>query len=205
MDRDAWDAAYAAAPGLVWTARPNRFVVEAVGDLPPGRALDLAAGEGRNAVWLAERGWRVVAVDFSAVALARGRELAGERGVQVSWVEADVRGHPLDPAAFDLVVVAYLHLPAAEFAGVLHRAAGALAPGGTLVVVGHDRANLTGGVGGPRDPAVLYTPEELAAELAGLRVHRAETVRRPVTVDDGPVDALDTLVVAVREAAAARP
>jgi SAM-dependent methyltransferase len=197
MDRDAWDARYAAAPDLVWTAEPNRFVVQEVAGLPPGRALDLAAGEGRNAVWLAEHGWQVVAVDFSSVAVDRGRHLAAQRGVEVGWIVADVRSHPLPKAAFDLVLVAYLQLAAADLDGVLRRATVALAPGGTMLVVGHDRANL-GGVGGPQDPAVLHTPEEVVAGLDGLAILRAETVKRPVTLDGRTVDALDTLVVAVR-------
>jgi len=197
MDRDAWDARYAAAPDLVWAAEPNRFVVQEVAGLPPGRALDLAAGEGRNAVWLAEHGWQVVAVDFSSVAVDRGRHLAAQRSVEVGWIVADVRSHPLPKAAFDLVLVAYLQLAAADLDGVLRRATVALAPGGTMLVVGHDRANL-GGVGGPQDPAVLHTPEEVVAGLDGLAILRAETVKRPVTLDGRTVDALDTLVVAVR-------
>jgi SAM-dependent methyltransferase len=195
MDRDAWDARYAAAPDLVWTAEPNRFVVQELAALPPGRALDLAAGEGRNAVWLAEHGWQVVAMDFSSVAVDRGRHLAAQRGVEVGWIVADVRSHPFPKAAFDLVLVAYLQLAAADLDGVLRRATVALAPGGTMLVVGHDRANL---VGGPQDPAVLHTPEQIVAGLDGLAILRAETVKRPVTLDGGTVDALDTLVVAVR-------
>jgi SAM-dependent methyltransferase len=154
MDRTEWDARYAAASELVWTAQPNRFVVEELVGLPPGRALALAAGEGRNAVWLAGRGWRVTAVDFSQVALARGRQLANERGVEVTWVVADVRSYEPSPGGYDAVLEAYLHLPAGGMAGVLAHAAAALAPGGTLLVVGHDRANLSGGVGGPQDPTV---------------------------------------------------
>jgi len=198
MDSSEWDARYAAAPGLVWTGEPNRFVVEELAHLPPGRALDLAAGEGRNAVWLAARGWRVTAVDFSSVAVERGRGLAAERGVDVDWLVADLLTWTPPPASFDLVLIAYLHLPAADMAGVLRRACDALAPRGTLLVVGHDRANLTAGVGGPQDPALLYTPDEIVANLDGLRVHRADTARRPVRVDDRTVDALDTVVVAVR-------
>lgn len=198
MDSSAWDARYAAAPGLVWTSEPNRFVVEELDRLKPGRALDLAAGEGRNAVWLAERGWRVIAVEFSSVAVERGRQLAGDRGVNVDWKLADLREYVPSAGSFDLVLIAYLHLPAAELAGVLERARSALAPHGTLLVVGHDLANLTAGVGGPQDPALLHTPEAIIAELDGLHVQRAETARRPVRVEDRTVDALDTVVVAVR-------
>ncbi|MEV4482975.1 class I SAM-dependent methyltransferase [Micromonospora coxensis] len=200
MDSTEWDARYAAAPELVWTAEPNRFVVEATADLPPGDALDLAAGEGRNAVWLAGRGWRVTAVDFSPVAVDRGRDLAARRGVPVRWRVGDVTTDLPEPDRYDLVVVAYLHLPPAQRTVALAGARAALRPGGTIVVVGHDRANLDGGVGGPRDPEILLTPEAVVDGLDGLRVRRAETVRRPVIVDGTTRDALDTLVVAHRPA-----
>ncbi len=201
MDSSAWDARYANTPGLVWSAEPNRFVVEAVAGLTPGAALDLAAGEGRNAAWLAERGWRVTAVDFAPVAVARGRELAARRGVTVEWRVADVTAYRPVPGSYELVLISYLHLPAADLAGVLAAARRALRPGGTLVVVGHDLANLRDGTGGPQDPAVLLTPETVVDGLAGLRIQRAETARRPVpTGDGGTVDALDTVVVATRPA-----
>ncbi|MFE2617617.1 class I SAM-dependent methyltransferase [Micromonospora chalcea] len=201
MDSSAWDSRYADTPGLVWSAEPNRFVVESVAGLTPGSALDIAAGEGRNAVWLAGQGWRVNAVDFSTVAVERGRQMAAARGVTVDWRVADVTAYRPVPNSYDLVLISYLHLPAAEFAGVLAAAKSALRPGGTLVVVGHDLANLTGGTGGPQDPAVLLTPEAVVDGLAGLRVQRAETARRPVpTSDGGAVDALDTVVVATRPA-----
>src|ERR1039457_818433 len=92
MDREAWNQRYADAE-LVWSADANRFLVEAVTALPPGRALDLGAGEGRNAIWLAERGWRVTAVDFSAIGLQKARRLAEARGVEVNWTEADLRSY----------------------------------------------------------------------------------------------------------------
>lgn len=201
MDSSAWDERYANASGLVWSAEPNRFVVESVSGLGPGSALDVAAGEGRNAVWLAGQGWRVNAVDFSAVAVERGRELAAARGVTVDWRVADVTAYRPVPGSYDLVLISYLHLPAADFAGVLAAARSALRPGGTLVVVGHDLANLDAGTGGPQDPSVLLTQEAVVDGLAGLRIGRAETARRPVpTADGGTVDALDTVVVATRPA-----
>jgi SAM-dependent methyltransferase len=198
MEREDWDRRYGGT-ALIWTAQPNRFVVEELGELPPGRALDLGAGEGRNAVWLAERGWRVTAVDFSPVALEKGRRLAQTRGVTVDWVLADLRGYQPEPAAYDLVLVAYLHLLPAERAVVLGGAVAALARHGTFLLVGHDLANLTEGVGGPQDPAVLYTSEAIVAELDGLTVRRAERVRRPVDAVAEMGEAVDTLVLANRD------
>lgn len=205
MDANEWDDRYRSAE-LVWGAAPNRFVVEAVTGLPPGRALDVAAGEGRNALWLAERGWEVVATEFSAVAVERGRRIAAERGVGLTWVHADAREHVPDPGGFDLVVLAYLHLPAEEWRSVLERAVRALAPGGRLVSVGHDRANPTHGVGGPQDPDILHDAGEVTALLAaqaraaglGLSIRRSDTVERPVEAEGGGRRALDALVIADR-------
>ena len=192
-----WDARYARKE-LVWTAEPNRrFAAEAAG-LSPGRALDLACGEGRNAVWLAEGGWRVTGVDFSSVGLAKARDLAVARGVEVEWVHADLLAWEPEPHAFDLVAVIYLQVPHDELAVALGRASEALAPGGTLFVLGHDTTNVTDGHGGPRDVSVLYTPEDVVAALPGLVVERAEKVHRTVPLDEGEAVAIDALVRARR-------
>lgn len=204
MDSTAWDERYAASE-LVWSAGPNVWVETLTAELPPGRALDLAAGEGRNALWLASRGWTVTAVDFSGVALDRANQLAAQRlddgGQRLTTVTADVVTWRPQPRSFDLVLVVYLHLPPEERVAVLEGAADAVAPGGTLLVVGHDLANLEGGVGGPQDPTVLCRPEDVVADVtpAGLDIQRADTVRRPVMQDDGTTrDALDLLVLATR-------
>jgi len=197
MDRHAWDERYA-GDELLWRADPNRFLVAEVAGLPPGRALDVACGEGRNALWLAGQGWTVTGVDFSQVALDKARRLADSHGIRVEWVNADVDDWEPPAGRYNLVVVLYLHLPADRRRAVHARAASALAPGGTLLVVGHDLANLDGGYGGPQDPAVLFTAEDVAADLAGLTIVRAERVRRALTTDDGEVEAIDALVRAVR-------
>jgi SAM-dependent methyltransferase len=200
VDSQQWDERYSGAE-FEWTTRPNQFVAAELADLPPGRALDLAAGEGRNTVWLAERGWRVTAVDFSRVGLEKGRKLGAARGVneaQVEWIVADLGDYEPERDAYDLVLIAYLQVSPQVRAVVLARAAAALVPGGTAFVVGHDLTNLTEGVGGPQDPDVLYTPETVRAELPGLRVVRAGRVYRTVERDSGPATAVDTLVRAVR-------
>jgi len=194
VDSHAWDTRYAAEE-LVWSAGPNRFLVEEVRDLEPGRALDLACGEGRNAIWLAEQGWEVVASDFSAVGIDKGRQRAARAGVTVEWVVADVTTWD-PPGEFDLIAVFYLQLAAGALAATFARVVPALSPGGTLLVVGHDRRNIAEGVGGPQDPAVLLDPGEVADLLEGLTIERAATVERPVEGADRP--ALDTLVRAHR-------
>jgi len=210
VDSQQWDERYSGTE-FEWTTRPNQFVAAELADLAPGRALDLAAGEGRNTVWLAERGWRVTAVDFSRVGLEKGRKLSAARGVdqaRVDWIVADLRDYQLERGAFDLVLIAYFQVGPEVRATVLAQAAAALAPGGTLLLVAHDLTNLAEGTGGPQDPDVLYTPETVRAELPGLRIVRAERVHRTVEAerahrtggrDGGPATAIDTLVRAVRE------
>ena len=196
MDSTTWDARYAAAQ-LVWSATPNAVIEQETSPLPAGRALDLASGEGRNAIWLAEHGWRVTAVDFSDVATDRARRLGAERlgdhADRLQAVAADVLTWIPEQGAFDLVIVVYFHVGASDRRALLHRAAHALAPGGTLLVLGHHLDNIEHGVGGPQDPALLFTPEDVVADLdgTGLVVERAESLRRPVT---GAGDALDAFV-----------
>ncbi|MES4891265.1 class I SAM-dependent methyltransferase [Streptomyces sp. NPDC096012] len=199
MDAAAWDERYRGAE-LVWAAEPNRFVEQELTGLEPtGRVLDLAAGEGRNAVWLAKLGWEVDAVDFSAVALEKAGRLAADRGARLHTVCADLTAWSAAEATYDLALIAYLHLPWQQMEHVLRQAARAVRPGGTLLLVGHAAANLRQGDGGPQDPRVLYTAEQVATVWrAYADIVRAETVQRLVTTPDGPRTALDTLVRAVR-------
>lgn len=191
MDASEWDVRYAKAE-LEWGAEPNRFLVQEIEGLEPGRALDIAAGEGRNAIWVAARGWTVTAVDFSPVAIEKARRLAAERGVDVEWVVADVVDYAPGTEVFDLAIVFYLHLVASEMRKVLGRAAAALRRGGTLLIVGHDRANLTDGVGGPQDPAILLDAQVVASELEDLVIEKAERILR--RVEGAEREAIDTLV-----------
>jgi ubiquinone/menaquinone biosynthesis C-methylase UbiE len=183
---EEWDERY--AENQQWSTGPNALVAELLGGLPPGDAVDLAAGEGRHALWLSELGWRVTAVDFSAVGLARGRRQPGSE--RVSWVTADVLDWTAPPASLDLVLVAYLHLPQPETVDLLARAVGWLRPGGRLLVLGHDVANIEHGVGGPQEPAILHSVERLAPVAALLETDRCEQVGRGTPAGT----ALDTLL-----------
>ncbi len=203
MSAADWDERYDA--GRMWSLEPNRFFVAAVDGLEPGRAVDLACGEGRNGMWLAEQGWTVTAVDFSAVAVDRGRAVAADLGIDLQWEVADLETWDLGRQCWDLVAHVYLHWGPQSREPFLDRCAAAVAPGGRIVVVGHDRTNIADGHGGPQDPALLTTPEDLARrfEAAGLAVERAETVLRPVQVEDDQgdtieVNAIDHVVVATR-------
>ena len=202
MQREDWDRRYA-DKDFVWTVDANRFVTAEVGALPPGRALDLATGEGRNAVWLAENGWTVRAVDFSGVAIEKGRRLAGARNVadRIEFVVADLNDHPFEAEHFDLVLLIYLQLPQGELGPIIQRAARSVAQGGTFLLVAHDSANLEHGYGGPQHPSVLYTAQQVVAALGDeLDIEKAGTVERPVETDDGVKIAIDCLVRARRAA-----
>lgn len=183
-----WDARYTARS---WPTGPSPTVADALADalvdLPPGRAVDLAAGPGRHARWLLDRGWSVTAVDSSAVGVEQGRS----RCPEATWIVADALTWA--PATdVDLVLAAYVQLGPAGFA----RAAGWLVPGGRLVVVGHALSALTRSPHGPREPALRHTPQTLRGAAAGLDVERLEEVERPD--DGGP--SVDAVLVARRRA-----
>ncbi len=171
-----WDERYADA-ARPWMRAPSPTVTAALADLAPGTAVDVAAGTGRHALWLAERGWRVTAVDFSAVGVAQGRTQAAGRRLALDWVVADARNwSPVVPP--DLVLAAHVQLGVDGF----QRCARWLAPGGRLVVLGHALRNLTDVLHGPLDPALLHTAPALREAARGLDVERLEEVLRP---DDG--------------------
>ena len=198
-----WDERYAASD-LVWSAGPNELFARQVKDQIPGTALDVACGEGRNALWLAERGWQVTGIDFSRVAIDKARQIAERRGVQVRWRVADIAADEIPAAVFDLVLVAYVHTDPQERSAWLPRVIDAVKSGGTFIYIGHDPSNIEHGVGGPQDAALLPGAEEVVDWLDGFRVAAAEVVERPVTADPGHGReragmALDTYVRAVRE------
>jgi SAM-dependent methyltransferase len=204
MDANEWDERYAASD-LVWSAEPNRFVAELVEPLTPGSAVDIAAGEGRNAIWMASVGWTVVATDFSPVAVERARTRAarvlGPDAARLTAVVADATlPAPGGPAAYDLALFSYLQLPRAELKAALRAGVEAVRSGGHVIVVGHAARNLAEGYGGPSDPSMLYDPDDVVDAADGLpvAVQRAEIRVRAVDTDEGPREALDTVVVLAR-------
>jgi SAM-dependent methyltransferase len=197
MDAEEWNERYRASE-LVWSAGPNQFVESELSQLTPGRALDLAAGEGRNAIWLARRGWQVTAVDFAQAGLDKGRVL-GE-GLEIDWVCADATAWS-EPASYDLCLIAYLQLPAKERRAAARNGFESVRVGGTLLLVAHDSTNLTEGTGGPQYPWVLMTAQDVLEDLGGevFEVVRAERVERPVPQPEGGTrTAYDALVRVVR-------
>lgn len=194
FDAHYWNDRYRDADS-VWGAPPNRWVEAECANLTAGTALDLACGEGRNAIWLASRGWHVIAVDYATVALDKGA--AHESTGRVTWVLDDALEFRC-PSPVDLVVVAYLQLPSSPRRKAMHNAAAALAPGGTLLVVAHDSRNRTDGTGGPKDPDVLYTAMDVVHDLAPLtlQIKKAGEVLRHIDGSDRP--AIDCLVRAAK-------
>jgi SAM-dependent methyltransferase len=172
-DAHGWDARYGsarAAGGTEWSATPNAWVERTLGPLAPGTALDLGAGEGRNALWLAGRGWRVTAVDYSAEGIATGRSRAGD--FDLEWVVADITTWRA-PRLYDVVLFSFVHIAADEFAQLIRSAP--LAPGGTLAIIGHD---VTNSVGGPSDRSILLDPARLADAAAHLEIVTSGRVER---------------------------
>ena len=204
-DAAHWDARYAA--GSPWGREPNVTIREVVTGLAPGRARDVAAGDGRHALWLAANGWQVDAIDFSATAVENGLKTTtllaanGDLPGSVHWAVADATTTRPEALAYDLVLHAYLHLPADAAAAALSLSASGVGHGGLLLLVGHDESNLEHGHGGPQNAAVLTAVSTVTStlEAAGLVVERAEVVSRHV--DGAARPALDTLVLARRPSA----
>jgi len=198
-----WNARHS-SPDRDPDPHPNPWVQEIAGALSPGRAIDLGAGRGRHALWLAGRGWQVRAIDFSPVAIELGRAVATETGLadRMEWVEADVTTLELEPRSAELVLLAFLHLEPGPWRSVLAEAADAVTDGGGLLVVGHDVSIVGTGAPGPREPKVLYSTAALAGDLqrCGMRIELAEIRRRPSRDlgDVVTVPTTDTVVFARR-------
>ncbi len=163
----------------------DRALVDHVDDLKPGRALDLGCGSGGNAIWLAERGWQVTAVDFSEVVIDKARKRVADSGIEVEFVVSDVTTYRLD-GRYDLITSFYIQLWPDQRARMLSNAAEVLAPGGRLLFVSHDKSRPLAGWS-DEDLASLTTPEEVVAELSGLRIERADVVKESgAHMDDMP-------------------
>jgi SAM-dependent methyltransferase len=191
--RAAWDARYADQDD-VWGSDANRFLVQIAADLPPGRALDLGSGQGRNAFWLAGRGHMVTGLELSPVAVEQATAIAEEHGLDASFEAVDLTTWNPDGEEWDLVLLAYLQLPTETRRPIHAVATAAVAPGGRLIVIAHHRDNLDHGVGGPPYPEVLFTEDDLAEDFAALDIERNERVLRPT--DHG--DAIDVVLLASR-------
>ncbi|TCC00315.1 NAD(P)/FAD-dependent oxidoreductase [Micromonospora zingiberis] len=183
----AWEQRYQARPA-VWSGRPNPQLVAEVAGLTPGRALDVGSGEGADAVWLAEQGWRVTGVDISATALGRAAEHARAAGGQVAerieWVHADLLRSGLDEAAYDLVSAQFMQLPPQPRRELYARLAAAVAPGGRLLIVGHHPWDLHSTAHRMHFPEMMFTAEQVADQLDPEHFEVLVAQARPRTIVD---------------------
>ncbi|MCC6348322.1 MAG: methyltransferase domain-containing protein [Candidatus Eisenbacteria bacterium] len=174
-----WDERYAET-AYAYGSEPNDFVREVADRIPPGRALCLGEGQGRNAVFLAQRGHEVTAMDQSRTGLARAEALAAERGVKIATIAADLAGFAIDPLAFSAIVSIFVHLPDALRRQVHARVAGGLVAGGVFVFEQYGPEQGRFRSGGPEGPERRPGLETLRAEFPGLELEIAREVTREV-------------------------
>ncbi len=182
--RAFWDERYA-APGYAYGERENDFLRAHEGAIPRGgEVLCLAEGEGRNAVFLAERGHRVKAIDLSEVGLDKARALASARGVQIAAEAHDLAHYEIEEGRWTAIVCIWMHLPAPIRERVLERVVRGLAVGGVLLLEAYTPAQLALGTGGPKDVSMLYDPDALRAQLGKLALEHFVTLEREI--HEGP-------------------
>ena len=175
-----WDQRYAEA-GFAYGREPNDFLAAEAHRLAPGsRVLSLAEGEGRNAVWLAERGHQVLGVDSSRVGLGKARGLAEERGVRIETLCADLADFRMSPNSFDALVLVFCHMPPPMREKVHAEGVAALRPGGWLLLEAYRPEQLELRTGGPPRAELMFTLPMLQQDFAELEVVRAEEVERDI-------------------------
>jgi cyclopropane fatty-acyl-phospholipid synthase-like methyltransferase len=195
MSSSFWDERYA-GDELVYGEAPNEFLASMADRLPiNGQALDIAAGEGRNALFLASRGLDVFAMDQSAVGMQKAERLAHQRGLRLRTQAIDLQDFIAAPNSFDVVSSIFVHLPR-ELGAVVHqRVRSWLKPGGVFLLEAYAPDQIERDTGGPKDPSLLAPLEVILAELDGLEIeHQAALVRN---VTEGPFHTGDASVVQV--------
>jgi SAM-dependent methyltransferase len=189
-----WNQRYS-AEHYVYGTEPNDFLAASLEQLPTGRVLCLAEGEGRNAVFLAALGNQVTAVDASSVGLAKARRLAAKHGVEIETLTSDLAELEIEPGAWDLIVSIFAHTPAPLRADLHRRVATGLRPGGVFLLEAYTPDQLRYATGGPPTAELMMTLNALRGELAGLELlHAVERVR---PVHEGELHFGDGAVVQV--------
>ena len=174
-----WDQRYSGAE-FVYGTRPNEFLASHLKAIPPGPVLDLGSGEGRNAVFLAEQGYDVTAVDQSAVGLRKTERLAAERGVRITTVQADLRAFEIRPDHWAGITSIFCHLPKALRLSLYPSVIRGLRLGGVFLMESYTPAQIGRGTGGPSDPDWMMSIDRLKDEVVGLEWVVAEEKEREV-------------------------
>ena len=195
--QDLWNERYE-KKGSVWGASPNQFVEDRLGGLAPCRVLDLGSGQGRNAIWLAQQGHTVTAVDVSDIATAQAAEIAASAGVEADFIAADLASWEPPAGEYDLVLLAYMQAPEGMRKSLHAKAAKALRGGGHVFVIAHHSDNLEHGIGGPPMSEVLFDEAMLLADFPGFDVAEIGRVVRHVVKGDVKGDAIDVLFHGVK-------
>jgi 2-polyprenyl-3-methyl-5-hydroxy-6-metoxy-1,4-benzoquinol methylase len=195
----AWDERYS-GPEKVWSGKPNAQLVAEVAGLTPGTALDVGCGEGGDVIWLAGQGWTVTGADFSANGLARAARHADEAGVadRVTWWQIDARAFAADGRSFDLVTSHFLHPPDGGMVAVTGRLAGAVAPGGHLLVVGHAPSEVFAHLSASHRRAMFLAEELLPGLPDDFEALVVDQRPRTMTRDGVTVDVHDSTLFARR-------
>jgi SAM-dependent methyltransferase len=204
FDQGFWDDRYRSQPAL-WSGRPNRQLTVEADQLTPGNALDVGCGEGADAIWLAERGWQVTAVDISPVALERGAlqavEVSAEVADRIHWLHQDLIDWEPPARRYDLVTAQYMHLPTEPRRRLFDRLASAVVCGGTLLIVGHHPSHLQTTTHRPPMPELFFTGDDIVDQLDLNHweiVTNAAPSRDAVDEDGGPVTFHDAVLRARR-------
>lgn len=178
-DGARWDERYN-SDDYVYGTKPNDFLVEQLGRLPRGPVLSMCEGEGRNAVFLAEQGYQVTAVDASGVGLAKARQLAELRNVTVRTVVADLTSIDLGHQDYAGCVSVFCHLQTEDRSALYPRVVEALRPGGVLILEAYTPRQLDYGTGGPPTEERLVTLRDLEEVLSGMEFLLARELEREV-------------------------
>jgi thioredoxin reductase/2-polyprenyl-3-methyl-5-hydroxy-6-metoxy-1,4-benzoquinol methylase len=203
LEQDSWEERYRSKP-TIWSGNPNAQLVAEAADLRPGRALDVGSGEGADAIWLAQRGWHVTGIDIATTALERAAAHASSVGAEVAerieWRHVDLRTERPDPGAYDLVSAHFMHMPTALRRDVYARLADAVAPGGTLLIVGHHPSDLRTSAHRMHFPDMMFTAEEVAADLdpSAWDIVAVDTRPRATHNHDGHETTIHDAVVVAR-------
>jgi SAM-dependent methyltransferase len=204
LGAEFWNERYASAPAI-WSGRPNPQLVAEAGQLSPGRALDVGAGEGADAIWLAEHRWTVTAVDISSIALERAAEHARAAGddvaSRISFEERDFTAWAPPAGSFDLVSAQFVHVPPARRDALNAALAAAVAPGGVLLIVGHHPLDLETGLRRPSRADLLFTADDVVGVLDPAEWEILATEARPRTAtgpDGADVGVHDAVLLARR-------